>query len=324
LQLQVESLRAIILGGIAFETPDGGETSPLSAANHEFPLYSDKEAADSSSYARTVPFVANFTSSVSGLAPGAPVDLHGIKVGEVQSVSLRYDQSRDQVVVPVRFSLEPDRIAQLDLPHGGDLDRMIRDMIGRGLKVQLDSTSLITGAKQLTIDVFPNAPAGTFAKDGDAYVLPTMEGGGDLAGSASALMARLNAIPFEQIGQNLNQTLAGVNGIVNDPALHQSLDRLQATLTNAQSLVANLDKGTGPLMQQLPAIANGLEDAVRRTDRLVSSMESAYGGDSQFNRDADRLLVQLSDASRSIRVLADLLSRHPEALIRGRAGQVSP
>ena len=32
----------------------------------------------------------------------------------------------------------------------------------------------------------------------------------------------------------------------------------------------------------------------------------------------DRLLPQLTDAARSIRALTDLLSRHPEALIKGR------
>jgi paraquat-inducible protein B len=33
------------------------------------------------------------------------------------------------------------------------------------------------------------------------------------------------------------------------------------------------------------------------------------------------MMGQLSDAARSIRVLADLLARHPEALIRGRTDQ---
>ncbi len=323
-QLQIESLRALILGGIAFDTPDGGATSPVSAEDHEFPLYADKETADSSGYLRSVPFLANFTGSVAGLAPAAPVVLRGIKVGEVQSIGLRYDQQLDNVVVPVHFTVEPDRIAQLDLPYGGDLDRMMADLVHRGLRVSLDSTSLITGAKQLSIDVVPGATPGQFTKQGDTYVIPALEGGGDLAGSASALIARLSAIPFEQIGQNLNQTLAGASGVVNDPALRQSIDSLRSTLVSAQTLVANLDRGTGPLMQRLPAIANGLEDAVRRTDKLVGSIEAGYGGASPFNRDAERLLVQLSDAARSIRVLADLLARHPEALIRGRTDQGSP
>ena len=38
----------------------------------------------------------------------------------------------------------------------------------------------------------------------------------------------------------------------------------------------------------------------------------------KLKRDIDRLLPQITDAARSIRALADLLSRHPEALIKGR------
>ena len=39
-----------------------------------------------------------------------------------------------------------------------------------------------------------------------------------------------------------------------------------------------------------------------------------------FNRDFDHMMVQITDTARSVRVLADLLTRHPEALIRGRTG----
>jgi paraquat-inducible protein B len=48
-------------------------------------------------------------------------------------------------------------------------------------------------------------------------------------------------------------------------------------------------------------------------------LDSGYGDNTQFNRDLDRLLVQLNDAVRSIRALADLLQRHPEALLKGRS-----
>ena len=134
-------------------------------------------------------------------------------------------------------------------------------------------------------------------------------------------MAKISAIPFEQIGRSLSETLASMNGVVGDPRLRQSIDTLQTTLASAQSLVNNLNRGLDPMLVRLPAIATGLEDAVKRADRLVGSVEAGYGTNSQFNRDVGRLLVQLSDTARSIRVLADLLSRHPEALIRGRTDQ---
>ena len=92
LQLQVELLRALVLGGIAFETPDDPKITAESDTDHAFTLFQTQDAADSAEYKRSVSFVANFTGSVAGLTAGAAVNLHGLKVGEVTSVSLVYDQ----------------------------------------------------------------------------------------------------------------------------------------------------------------------------------------------------------------------------------------
>ena len=70
---------------------------------------------------------------------------------------------------------------------------------------------------------------------------------------------------------------------------------------------------------RLPAIASDLQDTLAKTSRLVTSANSAYGNDSKFNRELDRLMPQLNETARAFRALADLLSRNPEALIKGRA-----
>jgi paraquat-inducible protein B len=322
LQLQVESLRAVVLGGIAFETPDDSEFPKESQADQPFPLYENKEAADTSVYKRSVPFVANFTNSVSGLVAGSPVTLRGQKVGEVSSVSLVYDSALDNVVVPVHFTLEPGRIAMLELPMDASLDTRMQDLVRRGLRVKLESSSILTGQKQLAMDIYKDAGPGELSKQGNAYVIPVLGGGSDdVASAATNLVNRLNSIPFESIGQNLDQTLARVNALVNDKQLEDSVTELRSTLAGTQTLVNNLNHGMTPVIQRLPAIASGLESSVQRTDKLLASVQSGYGGDSTFSRDVTRLMMQLSDAARSIRVLADLLSRHPEALIRGRTDQ---
>lgn len=51
---------------------------------------------------------------------------------------------------------------------------------------------------------------------------------------------------------------------------------------------------------------------------LILSVGSAYGDNTRFNRDLGRLMVELTDAARSIHALSDLLTRHPEALVKGR------
>ena len=59
-------------------------------------------------------------------------------------------------------------------------------------------------------------------------------------------------------------------------------------------------------------------DAVTRPTKPYVSVDRGYGYDSRFNRELDRLLPQLNETVRSFRALADLLARHPEALVKGR------
>jgi paraquat-inducible protein B len=139
--------------------------------------------------------------------------------------------------------------------------------------------------------------------------------------SAGAIVAKLNMVPFDEIGRNLNGTLQAVNDIANGQQLHDSLESLRATLAQTHELVERLNSGTGPVLQRLPGIADELQQSVQRANRLIGSLDNGYGGNSSINRDLERVLVQINDTARSVRVLADLLARHPEALIRGRTDQ---
>jgi len=90
-EVQMESFRALLLGGIAFESrPD--TKAPVATANQQFPLYANREAADSAGYGRKLNMVSNFSGSVAGLVAGADVTLHGLKIGEVTDVGLVFDQ----------------------------------------------------------------------------------------------------------------------------------------------------------------------------------------------------------------------------------------
>jgi paraquat-inducible protein B len=323
LKLQLESLRALVLGGIAFDTSEEARNSRVSSENHEFALYSSKEAADTASYRQHVPMLAYFGSSVAGLAAGAPVVLRGIRIGEVQQVTLEYDAKTDNVLVPVRFDVEPERIKDWPVQPSNNLPATLHDLVARGLRVRLESTSLITGQKQLNLDVFPNSPPAELRVEDNRYVIPALSNGGsdDIMTAASAILGKLNAVPFQQIGDNLNSTLAGLNSVANGEQLRQSLESLRSTLAGADVLVKRLNTDAGPALKRLPAIADQLEDSVRHANKAIASVESGYGGNSTFNRDFDRMMVQIADTARSVRVLADLLTRHPEALIRGRADQ---
>jgi paraquat-inducible protein B len=322
-KLQLESLRALVLGGVAFETPDSAVDAPVAPDDFLFVLHADRDTAEAAAFDRSLKFVTYFKGSGAGLSSGSAVTLHGLRIGIVTDVALNYDPVGDTVRVAVRYSVEPDRIAGLNLPGNEEPDKMVADLVHRGLRIGMQSASLITGSKQLAMDLVTGVPESAYGKEGSTYVLAPLDGDqGDIAGSAGTILARINSIPFEEIGDNLNKTLAGANGTINDPKLRQAIASLTETLNGTQTLVAALNKGADPLLHRLPQIAADLEDMVKHANQLVGSLDdSSRGPGSQFGRDMTRMLGQLSDAARSVRILADLLTRHPEALIRGRTEQ---
>jgi paraquat-inducible protein B len=321
-ELQMESLRALVLGGIAFDTPADQVASVVSTAQHVFPLFPDHQAAEAASYSRKIPAVSFFSGSVRGLGPGSEVTMHGLVVGHVTDVRLSYDAAKNTIVAPVRFEVEPERIlgvgakAIFKTPA-----QAVAAVLRQGLRATLDTASLITGQQEVALDFVPNVPPVPVTMEGTDFVLPTTSGGSfaGLQASATELLNNVNAIPFKQIGDNLDGILRAANGVASDPQMHQALTDLAATLASTKELIGHLDNGMGPAMRQLPEIAAGLQKTLTSANKLVLSLDTGYGDNTQFNRDLERLLAQLTDAVRSIRSLADLLARNPEALIKGRA-----
>jgi paraquat-inducible protein B len=321
--VQLESLRALLLGGIAFNTPDEKADAPMSAANHLFPLFADQNAADAASYTRKIPVVSYFPGSVRGLGAGSDVVMHGLVVGHVTSVSITYDATNDTIVAPVHYLVEPERIVGVGKRAYATTRDAVEGALQHGLRASLDSASLITGQQMISLDFVKDASPAPLTMEGDAFVLPSTEGGGfsGLQASVSALLGKVNDIPFKQIGDNLNGVLKGANTTVNGPQLQQALSSLSTALASAKELVENLNSGTAPALRQLPAMVTQLQQTLTGVNKLVLSVNTGYGGDTQFSRDLDRLLIQTNDAVRSIRALADLLARHPEALVKGRPGE---
>jgi paraquat-inducible protein B len=156
--------------------------------------------------------------------------------------------------------------------------------------------------------------------EGANFVIPTTTSGGfaGLQASAAALLEKVNSIPFDQIGKNLDGILEAANTMANGAQMRQTLTDLAATVAQVKNVTTHLDSGLSPTLRQLPELTAGLQKTVASTNRLVESLNTGYGGNTQFNRDVGRVLVQLNEALSSIRALTDLLARDPEALIKGR------
>jgi paraquat-inducible protein B len=317
--IQLESIRALLFGGIAFDTATYPK-SPRAASHYRFPLYASMEVAKSAGFGRQLQLLSNFTGSVAGLTVGADVTLYGLKIGEVTDVGLLYDPAKERIVAPVHYRIEADRITGIaaaeNLPPGALAAAMVR----RGLRATLQAPSLISGAKIVALEIIPDAPPAELTQQGDVIVMPSSEVGGfdSIARSANELLSKINRIDFEHIGKDIAGAAKGLDDTINGPQLKKTLAALESAMVEIQDVARKLDTDATPALKRLPEISLQLQEALTKANRLFGSINTGYGDDSRFRRDLDRLLPQLTDAARSIRALSDLLSRHPEALIKGR------
>jgi paraquat-inducible protein B len=324
LDVEVESLQALLSGGIVFDTPRSALREAAAKEDTVFRLYKNQEEALSARYATRLPYLTYLSgTSVRGLAAGSPVELQGIRIGTVTEVDLRFDAKANRFVLPVRFELEPERIG-MEADAANDVAKRFartQAMVSRGLRVQVVSTNLLTGQLALGVVFDPDAAPAEATLEGEDIVVPSVPPALDgLTSSAGTILSKLAALPWEELAANLNGTLAGTNALANGPELKATLAELASTASEVRELARQANAGLGPALGKAPEIAASLEATLANSARMLSSVSGGYGADSQFKRDVDRLVEQLTDMARSVRGLAELLNERPEALIQGNAG----
>jgi paraquat-inducible protein B len=311
LSVETGSLLSLLLGGIAFDTPPSlriGGTAPEGA---EFPLYPSRRAIEDGTHARKEYLLAYFEQSVRGLSHGAPVELLGIRVGQVADIRLELDTETSQFRVPVLLEIQPDRIAGIsELPD--DPAEYFEVLVERGLRAQLQPGSLLTGQLYVNLDMFPDAPEARLRREGDYLLMPThpslLE---EVTGALVSIAAQLEALPLAEIGKNINEAAAGFGELMNSAELKDSVAVLAGTLQAVQSLA---DELRGELA---PAFVTTLE----HTGRVLENAERILSPDAPAVHELRRALRELAEAARSLRVMADYLEQHPEALIYGKEAQ---
>ena len=312
IKVDTQSLLSVVIGGVAFDNPESLEEAGARAEeNQHFPLYGSRTEAHEPRYLKKDRYLLYFGGSVKGLEVGAPVLLRGIRVGQVLDIRLKFSVEAFQFSIPVLIELEPERIGII-----GDRDALPRDevlerLIGHGLRGQLKSGSLLTGQLYVDLDFHPEAPAARLEREGDFDVIPTVPGLLDaLTTKADEFLGTLQRLPLEQIGNDLRDTIAGLKGIVESEELKRSLTELDLALRQVRETAASIDEDTLPQ----------LDAALRQTRRTLATAEGLVSPDSALYTELKRTLTELSSAARSIRIMADYLERHPEALIKGKGG----
>ena len=98
------------------------------------------------------------------------------------------------------------------------------------------------------------------------------------------------------------------------------LSGIVETERHANKLVKNVDAQVTRLGSSIEEAAKSANAALVEATKTLNTIEGLTSEDSQMMYQITTTLKELSAAARSIRVWADYLERHPEALVRGKGG----
>ena len=294
--VQMESLLALMTGGIAFETPHELSDSGKAPDNKLFMLYESYAKSVEEPITAGFPFVLHFGESLRGLSVGAPVEFRGIRIGTVTAIEARLDEEAQGLRIPVRIDVEPERTLSAEEQQGLDEAGMKKRLyertamlVERGLRARLQTGNLLTGQLFIELDLFPDARPAQVDFSGEFPEVPTLPR--PLAGitsSVTRLLEQLEELPLKQTVKDLDALVVSVN-----------------------TLVARMDK-------EMPALARDSRATLQAAAQTLSALEGIASKDGEIGNQLYNTLRELQSAARSIRVMSEYLERHPEALLKGK------
>ena len=295
LSVSTQTLVSILAGGIAFEAPADVGKSPPAPQNTVFTLFNDRRTALAPPDGIAVPVRMSFDQTVRGLVPGAAIDLLGVEIGRVRSVTLDYDAQRKRFPVEVTGEIYPLRLGPVrsallrDVHNAGDavvLEKLVAD----GLRAQLRTGNLLTGQLYVALDFVPGRARLAATTEDGAVRLPTVPGTlSELHPQIAEIVQKVSKIPFDDIGRDLRSTLASASRAINQlsPEAQKALAEVQRTLQRTQATLESLERNVAD-----PS--------------------------APVQRNLEETLLELQRTSRALRLLSDYLQQHPESLLRGK------
>ena len=273
----------------------------------------DRQPVAPSATERPLLYGVSLDGEAGSLAGGDPVTLRGFTVGEVRDVGFTYDPTTGDISTPATLAIYPSLFhtkGANTVPTALEVSTEIGLLIHRGLRARLARNPPLVGSYQVSLDMVPDAPGPVQPVIADGLPqIPPAEGGG-LAG----IMTRINKIPIEKIAQNVLSMTQHISALTSSPQLKDAVVQLDAALRQIHRMTAK----AGP---QVPQVIASLRRAAADLDGTAKSAKQLMSGTATQNG-LTNTVEEITETARAVRSLADYLDRHPEALVRGRQGDM--
>lgn len=304
-------------------------------------------------------FVLYFDDSIKGLNVGAPVLSKGVKAGTVTQIVVRTSMADLTSTVAVYIEIYPDTFdvisqAEEDL---NPLDSMPQ-LIEMGLRAQLVSQSMVTGQLSIEFAMLPDTLADLKNLDEDVLEIPTVpstlsrlgkqlqqidieEMYARLTSILDSLDSSVKSLNFEETSNEFNLLLADIRKWVAnmDSEMGTLAENLNKTVVDSGELIADMHVQMKPIAEntnqalaeigelaksidsRLEPLTQSVNDTLKTATVAIEGVNELVGETSPTRDNLDRALEELASAARSLRILAEYLEQHPDALLKGKGYQ---
>jgi paraquat-inducible protein B len=314
--LNTQSLVSVFAGAIAFATPPDSSPGTPADSGQAFKLFDQQRQALAPDSGEPMRVRMVFAHALRGLQDGAPIDLMGVEIGNVRSVSLQAGASTRALPVEVLADLYPQRLGTVRerffAPGTARDDRLLlKQLVDQGLRAQVRTGNLLTGQMYVALEFVPKPARVSFDASAPVPTLPTVPGAlADVQPQVADIVARLSRVRFDEIGAELQAALKAVN---------RATVSLQATLGSADSSIKQLTpEAQAALAEMRQALAQANQTLASAQATLRSAEANVTDSQAPLQRNANQALAELQRAAQALRVLADYLQRHPESILRGK------
>jgi paraquat-inducible protein B len=286
-------------------------------------------------------YVLFFPGSVKGLTVGAPVTLEGVTIGTVTDVKVVFDRETLKFYTPVYVEVFPERIKDIGefsvRQQELETDEVMKLLIERGMRGQLELQSLLTGKLQVAVSMHPGSEIHYAGIQKDVPEIPT------LPTTIQQLAKAFENLDLKGMAEDLRKTLAAVEQVATSPELAEATTSLNQTLKDFGKLARNVDSRVGPLTTSIEGTLGDTRKLVNNVDRQVeptfadlqetlktaqaaikkaevalASVGDAVDTDSDLMFELTTTIKELRVMAQSINALAGYLQRQPDSLIRGK------
>ncbi|WP_342075211.1 MlaD family protein [Yoonia sp. SS1-5] len=270
--LDVNSLASLIEGGVAFDTiVSGGD--PIQDGQL-FDIFSSQQAARDSLFsdpnAELLKVAVLFEQSVSGLTQGSEVRFQGIRIGEVSELNAIVVGEGDTAEVRLQAVLEiaPGRLGMRADATVDDALTLLSDFVARGLRARMVTGNILSGSLVVELVQVDDAlPAIVTSATGLYPVIPTTDSQiSDVAATAEGVLARINALPVEELMDGAIDLMDSLERLANDDSLVEAPASLVALLDEARGFVASDD---------MQAVPRDLRQVINDLDAILASATAA-------------------------------------------------